>query len=300
MSKDMTTTVNQVCTTFASDHREAPSLAIEVVGAVDREWTETWNVGPASSGRPWNVVGDWMLTIEPGTRIRTLRRDLPQLLVSLEGIGVSDVRVRGATEGHRHVLGDELADALEALGVHSLACIDSAGSGKVHMTMPGQGGMVHVDGNLIADWVVRFLTHEEQADVLHKLSLATRARRREVFIAVTLMGAPWAVTSYLTDRPREPPWSLSALAERHRRRVARADSLLPRRTGDTVGRRRVVTVPDPGTGDRRRLSHRAFPRSWSERSAAVQRVGWAHSCRGRLPQRLPRCGGGGVGQRAHC
>ena len=183
--------------------REAPSLAIEVVGAVDREWTETWNVGPASSGRPWNVVGDWMLTIEPGTRIRTLRRDLPQLLVSLEGIGVSDVRV-----GHhrsRRVLGDELADALEALGVHSLACIDSAGSGKVHMTMPGQGGMVHVDGNLIADWVVRFLTHEEQADVLHKLSLATRARRREVFIAVTLMGAPWAVTSYLTDRLENLP-----------------------------------------------------------------------------------------------
>ncbi len=38
---------------------EAPSLAIEVAGAVDQERTETWNVGPAKSGRQWNVTGDW-------------------------------------------------------------------------------------------------------------------------------------------------------------------------------------------------------------------------------------------------
>ncbi len=175
---------------------ESPTMAIEVVGAVDREWTETWNVGPGRSGKRWDVSGNWMMTIQPATRIKTLKRELPPLLRALVEMGVrhfDDERLQP-----RRALGDELADALADLGVESLHCYEPNGDGKIHMTMPGQGGMVHESGHLVSDWIVEFLSHADQVDVLHKLALATRALRREVFIPVTLMGAPWSVTSYLT------------------------------------------------------------------------------------------------------
>jgi hypothetical protein len=180
---------------------EAPEIAIEVVGAVDREWTETWNVGPAVRGKRWNVVGDWMITIRPGTRIKTLQRELLPVISALERLGVHSHRAGR----RRHAFDAGLDDALESLGVQSLHCLETNGTGTIHMTMPGEGGMVHEDGNLVADWVVEFLKHEDRADVLHKLALATTAARREVFIAVTLMGAPWSITSYLTGTLEQLP-----------------------------------------------------------------------------------------------
>lgn len=174
---------------------ESPALAIEVVGAVDEEWTETWNVGPAVEGKRWKVAGDWMITIRPGTHIKTMKRKLPSLISTLEGLGLHDYD-HGSR--WRYALGDDFTDALDSLGVEALHCFERNGSGRIHMTMPGQGGGVHEDGNLVADWVVEFLTHDDRADVLHKLALATNARRREVFIGVTFMGAPWSVMSYLT------------------------------------------------------------------------------------------------------
>lgn len=175
---------------------ETPTVALEVVGAVDREWTETWNVGPGRSGKRWDVSGNWLLTIQPGTHIKTLKRELPPLLRTLEAMGVRDFDDERLQS--RRALGDDVADALETLGVESLHCFEPNGEGTIHMTMPGQGGMVHESGHLVSDWVVEFLTHADQADVLHKLTLASAALRREVFIPVTLMGAPWSVTSYLT------------------------------------------------------------------------------------------------------
>jgi hypothetical protein len=46
----------------------SPSLAVEVVGAVDPLWTETWNVGPGRKVlRPPSVRGEWSISIVPGT-----------------------------------------------------------------------------------------------------------------------------------------------------------------------------------------------------------------------------------------
>jgi hypothetical protein len=64
--------------------------------------------------------------------------------------------------------------------------------------MHGAGGWVDTTGVDLPRWVTEFLADDDRADVRRKL-MGTCAARREVFIPVAMVGAPWSVVGYLTD-----------------------------------------------------------------------------------------------------
>ena len=73
--------------------RDAPDVAIECTGAVDRVATETWNVGPARGPMTATLAGDWMVEVRSGAMFRRITQELGPLLHFLEREGVDDLRV---------------------------------------------------------------------------------------------------------------------------------------------------------------------------------------------------------------
>jgi hypothetical protein len=90
-----------------------------------------------------------------------------------------------------------LYDQFDALGVTYVHRHRQQGTAKVSFTMRGPGGTVDDTGGSVPGWVSDFLADAAQVDVVPKLA-RSGAARTEVFIAVTLDGAPWSVVSYLT------------------------------------------------------------------------------------------------------
>lgn len=172
---------------------EAPEIAIECVGAVDAVYTETWNVGPARG--PWELAvrGNWIVEIQPKTRVNRLRDPLERLLQDLESRSAHNVHVDWSFQWRDAALFDELA----SLGVSHAICYEPEGSGKVHLTMPGTGGAVDDEGSEVPGWVGQFLRDPARQDVLRKLE-RSGAPERQVFVWASFFGVPWPVESYLT------------------------------------------------------------------------------------------------------
>ncbi len=124
---------------------EAPDVAIECVGAVDAVGTETWNVGPGRGPLHLTVKGDWMITIARDAHIRTVRQRIEPILRDLE---VRDVR--RLSVGHLFNWHDSrLLHELESLGIQHASCISMPGTGRVHITMEGSGGVVDSAGSAL-------------------------------------------------------------------------------------------------------------------------------------------------------
>lgn len=172
---------------------EAPDVAIECVGAVDPVFTETWNVGPGRGSFSLAVKGDWRIGIAREAHIGTIRRHIEPILQNLEEQEISEVRVGHLFNWHD----SRLLHELESLGIQHASCISMPGTGRVHMTMEGSGGVVDSAGSGLPQWIEEFLRDPEREDVLFKLRL-TAAQERWVFVPVALGGAPWLVESYLT------------------------------------------------------------------------------------------------------
>ena len=183
---------------------DTPEIAIECVGAVDSTLTETWNIGPAMGPLYRPLAGDWTVTISRGARIKAIKQEIGSVLQALEMRGLYNVRVDYFLK-RRDVW---LFDALEALGIEWASCYRLAGTGKVHLTMPGTGGAVDAAGSALPGWISDFLRAPARADVLEKLG-RSGANSCHAFVLVTLAGAPWPVESYLTgdlDKlPLQPP-----------------------------------------------------------------------------------------------
>lgn len=180
---------------------DAPLRAIEVVGAIDEERTKTWNTGIAKGAITLpGVAGDWTVTIEPGAMFRDLRRDLPELLTTLQASGLTNFPVDHVARRYHRMFYDQLT----CLGVTYVSCYREFGRGSVSFMLDGMGGAIDSTGLTVAEWVGRWLRAPERADVLHKLR-GTTAAIRDVFIPVTIDGAEWGVVSYLTGiSGREP------------------------------------------------------------------------------------------------
>lgn len=78
--------------------------------------------------------------------------------------------------------------------------------------MSGSGGAVDQAGNSLPAWVGTWLSEPCREDNLRKLA-ASRAPRREVFVGVTLAGAPWPVLSYLIGAVEIAPRAAPALPD---------------------------------------------------------------------------------------
>lgn len=137
-------------------------MAIEVVVAVDPQFTETWNIGPAKGPLRLSIKGDWILEITADCRVKRLHVEVESLLRELESRDIRNVRV-----DHWLRWDDEpLFTRLDDLGIRWGDCYRPLGSGTVHLTMPGIGGAVDQDGAALPDWLGQFLRDSRQADVI--------------------------------------------------------------------------------------------------------------------------------------
>ncbi len=147
--------------------KETPEIAIECVGAVDPEFTETWNVGPARGPLHLDIPSDWGIMVKPSARYRGLQKikeNGAALLSRLEARGLFDVRAN-----YIKWIDPELFSELEALRVDSVFRYRAEGTGTVHLNMGGDGGVVDQKGNAVPEWVGEFLRAPARADVLRKL-----------------------------------------------------------------------------------------------------------------------------------
>lgn len=174
--------------------RESPIFAIECVRAVDSGFAELCNIGPAKG--PWilPIRGDWRIGIGFGTRLKRLKRELPDVLSSLEAVGRHGLRVDYDLLRRDPRLHAKLSD----LGIESANLTSSNGSGRVYLMPPGIGGAVDSEGSQVPTWLGEFLRAESQSDVLEKL-LRSVAPQKHACVIVTMHGATWPVFSYLTQ-----------------------------------------------------------------------------------------------------
>jgi len=191
---------------------DAPEVAIECVGAVNRTYTETWNVGPAKGSLTLPVAGNWNVEISPEARVKRVKQRLPQLLLELERRGINGI-------SHDHWLSpaDELIlEEMDSIGITHASRYSAEYSGKVYLTMPGTGGGVDDKGTNLPKWLGDFLRNPDQADVLSKLQ-RSGATDCHAFVIASFQGVPWNVESYLTGSlttiPSDPPDLPSPITE---------------------------------------------------------------------------------------
>lgn len=183
---------------------DAPEVAIECVGAVNPQFTETWNVGPAKGPLQFSIKGDWSITITPASCINSIKRHVERILQQLEGRGIDDICVNHLLKRND----EKLFNELESLGIEQASCYRLQGTGKVHLATTGQGGAVDELGSKLPAWLGEFLDPTKKKDVVLKLK-RSGAAECHVFVTVGFSGANWAVESYLAGDikyiPTEPP-----------------------------------------------------------------------------------------------
>lgn len=191
---------------------DAPEVAIECVGAVNRTYTETWNVGPAKGPLTLPVAGNWTVEISPTARVKIVKQRLQQFLMELEGRGI-----HGISHDHFVAPTDQgILDEMDSIGIVHASRYPADYSGRVYLTMPGTGGCVDDKGTELPKWLEDFTRNPDQADVLSKLQ-KSGATNCHVFVFATFQGVPWTVEAYLTgsltDIPDNPPNLPSPLTE---------------------------------------------------------------------------------------
>jgi hypothetical protein len=204
---------------------DQPSVAIEVIGAVNPLFTRTWNAGAAQG--PVKKLGktDWLLFLADGVAPEPLRRRLGGLVRRMEAARWHGQEGRHDLSVHRK---DKLAQDLVAAGIVATYCTDREGSGIVRFGQDGDGGSPDHSGATVGPWISEFLHHEDREDVLGKLA-ASGAAERHVFVHVAFKGAPFATWNYLAgpierlpaSEPNLPPvvdqvWIWSGLSAQDR------------------------------------------------------------------------------------
>ena len=86
----------------------------------------------------------------------------------MRGLEERDVRRVSTIYSTRRIY-SELHQELESLGVRQASCFRMPGTGRVHWTMGGSGGIVVTVGSALPQWVEEFLRDPEREDVLFKL-----------------------------------------------------------------------------------------------------------------------------------
>jgi hypothetical protein len=119
-------------------------------------------------------AGTWGLQLVLGANIKRLHRDLARFIGQLTEagcfrLGIYERWPRGA-----------LADSARRLGVEYIVRHDEDGSSAIYF-MPGSGGVVPTDPNVIPDWIEAVLADPAYADTTGKL-LPVDADERHVFL----------------------------------------------------------------------------------------------------------------------
>lgn len=174
---------------------ESPEVAIECVGAVDPVRAATWNAGPGRGSFLLQIRGDWVVELEPDTKVKQVRRALESLLTDCESLGVEEFL---PIDWRLKYSDPSLYVRFKAIRIGSVHRIRAEGRGRVYLSMNGVGGGVDTKGRAVPTWISEFLHAPEREDVLSKLR-KSGAVECHVFVPVMFAAVPWEVESYLSD-----------------------------------------------------------------------------------------------------
>lgn len=181
------------------------SAAVEVVAAGDAETIEFWNLANSSDGwQASGILGGWAVECSPTTRVKRLRRELPNLLASWEDQGTTSYResLNRRTGGQRSGLATEL-------GIKSAFQSETSFPGSIYLTveLPREraGGMVADCGDPAAEWIGQFLREDSQRDVLSKLRSSSSRERHAFVVLPGFTTAPFPVFDVLRRDPTPLP-----------------------------------------------------------------------------------------------
>ncbi len=76
--------------------------------------------------------------------------------------------------------------------------------------MRGDDGVVNENGAEISEWIEKFLSDSRRNDIIQKLT-TSNAINCEVFIILSLHGAPWDVASYFFEPTNKLPLDIAKL-----------------------------------------------------------------------------------------
>jgi hypothetical protein len=186
-----------------------PYAAVEVTAAADADSIELWKLVNGNDER-WvetDLLGGWMVALEPAARAKRLRTELPGFLRELEAAGRTLVqRSWRRTETDPYVLG-----ARELGIVHA----DRSGTdfpGSIYVTIERArdlvGGAVDEDGRRLPGWLAEFLNDPRQADVRSKLARARHPERHAFVVLPGFSTTPFQVADMLwrdSGVPAEAP-----------------------------------------------------------------------------------------------
>lgn len=178
-------------------HRDQPRAAVEVTAAADQESIEIWNL--MNGGGRWceeGLVGGWMVELHPQARAKRLRRELPDLLRSLELQSVTEV-----PRPTWHVLRRLERTLAEDLGVVSARQGGTDFPGSIYVTLhqplDQMAGFVSESGEPLVEWLGTFLRGERQGDVLDKLARSGATERHAFVLLPGFTTAPFVVQDLL-------------------------------------------------------------------------------------------------------
>jgi hypothetical protein len=163
---------------------------VEVTAAADGQLLALQKLVPRGWREP-NLTGDWMVTVLPSARNKTLRRELPVLLRDLESNGATAL-----------CLSDDLtcdhAARLRVIAAHQNRP-GSPGNISVTVEPPAErsGAIVPSTGDGLADWLGRWVREPDQSDNLRKLAHSTATERHLFVLIPGSTTAPFTATYVL-------------------------------------------------------------------------------------------------------
>jgi hypothetical protein len=181
-------------------HPAGPSGAVEVTSAADGESMAAWKqLNPR--GERWiepTIKGGWIVTVLPSARTKRIKKELPELLRVLEGMGLDLPDEDDDYLGRRRSTVSRYAEDLGVVRAHQSG---TAFPGSIYIDLrrpiDRTGGWVADTGDALAEWIGSFLVHEDRRGDRDKL-LRSGAPERHLFLLFpTLADAPFAVTDLL-------------------------------------------------------------------------------------------------------
>jgi hypothetical protein len=145
----------------------------------DPEIQEMWAVIHQSE-RPQRIEladgrGRWIVGLVKGARVKALAARLPGLVDGLLGRGTTRLDLYGTWPL------DALTEQARKLGIDYVSQVSPDDPSYAIYSVPGRGGIVPTDADLIADWLDGVLADPDYLDTTKKV-LAVEAEERHVFV----------------------------------------------------------------------------------------------------------------------
>jgi hypothetical protein len=145
----------------------------------DREiqamWAETHKRKDAQQVALSPGAGQWMVSLSRGASIKNLYRELPSLIGDLLAQGETQLMIQGTWPP------GPTADSARRLGIEDMSRVNNSSPARAIFFMPGSGGVVPQDPNVIVTWIDEVVADSRYLDMTSKL-LKLSADERHIFI----------------------------------------------------------------------------------------------------------------------